>query len=68
MGEFEILTRDNNGCRSYHYVDEAGAYNYVHEQLTDEDEILMVLKDDVCIYSSLMAPPITKEELMGFFA
>lgn len=68
MYHYEILTRDANGTRSYHYVDDSSAYNYICEQLTDEDEILMVLKDNTCIYSSLIAPPITKEELMGFFA
>lgn len=68
MGNFEIHTRDINGNRSYHYLDVDTAYDYIREQLTDEDEILLVLREGTCIYSSLMAPPITKEELMGFFA
>lgn len=68
MGNYEILTRDINGNTSNHYIDMRGAYDYICEQLTDEDEILLVLREGVCIYSSLMATPITKEELMGFFA
>ena len=68
MGNYEIYTRNINGSRSCHYIEVSNAYNYICEQLTDEDEILLVLREGVCIYSSLMAPPITKEELMGFFA
>ena len=68
MEEVLIVTRDINGKRTDHYMHWDQAYVYVDDYLTDEDEILMVVVEDSCIYSSLFNDPITREDLIGFFA
>lgn len=68
MEDVLIVTRDCNGKRTDHHLLWDQVYVYVDDHLTDEDEILMVMVEDSCIYSSLASDPITREELIGFFA
>lgn len=68
MEEVIIVTRDINGKRTDHYLHWDGVCSYIQENFTDEDEILMVVVEDSCIYSSLFNDPITREDLIGFFA
>lgn len=63
-----ITTRDINGKRKNHYVYWNGVCKYVQENLTDEDEILLVIVEDTCIYSELASDAITIADLIGFFA
>lgn len=68
MEEVVIITRDINGKRLDHYLRWDNVSSYVEDHITDEDEILLVAVEDSCIYSSLFNNPITKHELIGFFA
>lgn len=68
MEDVVIITRDINGERTNHYMLWDQAYTYIEEHLTDEDEILLVMVEDSCIYSGLLNDPISREELTGFFA
>ena len=56
MEEVFIMTRDVNGKRNYHYLrwDDVCSYVEDEEGLQDE-EILMVMVNDICIYSALGA-------------
>ena len=67
MEEVTIVTRDINGKRTDHHMRWDGVCKYIQENFTDEDEILLVIVEDYCIYS-LLNDPITREDLIGFFA
>ena len=69
MEEVVIVTRDINGKRTTHHLWWNDVLlNYIEETFTDEDEILLVIVEDTCIYSGLTEDPITTEDLIGFFA
>ena len=68
MQEVWIVTRDINGKRTDHYLHWDSAYKYIQENITDEDEILLVVIEDSCVYSSIFADSIDKWALLGFFA
>lgn len=68
MEEVWIVTRDVNGNRTDHYLNWDKVCGYIQETFTDEDEILLVVVEDSCIYSSLFNNPIDLEDLTGFFA
>lgn len=60
MQEVWIVTRDINGKRTDHYLHWDSACSYVQGNFTDEDEILLVIVEGSCIYSSLSSDSITK--------
>jgi hypothetical protein len=66
--EVWIVTRDINGKRREHCLWWNDVCSYIQENLTDEDEILLVVVADACVYSALVNDPITKMGLLGFFA
>ena len=68
MQEVWIVTRDVNGKRTDHYLHWDSAYSYIQGNFTDEDEILLVVIEGSCVYSSLFNNPINLEDLLGFFA
>lgn len=68
MEEVIVVTRDINGKRTDHFLRWDDVCTYIQESLTDEDEILLVIVGHVCTYSALGNEPITKMELLGFFA
>ena len=65
--EVFIVTRDINGKRTEHCLWWKDVCSYVQENLTDEDEILLVVVADACVYSALVNNPITVDDLTGFF-
>lgn len=73
MEKVVIVVRDINGKRithtfcwnQYHtYFIGAGVFGNVNH----EDEILLVTIDGTCVYSALISPSITWEDVTGFFA
>lgn len=74
MEEVIIVTRDENGKRTEHYLRWDNVCNYIDEHdFADEDEILLVIVEGTCIYSGLRnilepCDQITWTELQGFFA
>ena len=68
MEEVVIITRDINGNRNNHYLHWDNVCTYVQDTFTDEDEILLVVVEDSCIYSYLSSEAITISDLLGFFA
>ena len=68
MEEVVIITRDINGSRIDHYLHWDKVCDYIQQNLTDEDEILLVIVEDTCIYSSLFNDRINCSDLLGFFA
>lgn len=69
MEQVVIVTRDVNGKRNYHYPKWDSVCSYVekNEAIRDE-EILAVLVEDYCFYSSLGHNSLSWYELIGFFA
>ena len=70
MEEVFVMTRDVNGKRNYHYLRWGNVCSYIEndEALRDE-EILMVMVNDICIYSALQDHKMLSwEALVGFFA
>jgi hypothetical protein len=70
MEEVFVMTRDVNGKRNYHYLRWDNVCDYVlkDSELRDE-EILMVMVNDICIYSALQDNRMLSwEALVGFFA
>lgn len=70
MEEVFIMTRDINGKRNYHYLRWDDVCNYVEssEDLRDE-EILIVMVNDICIFSGLQHNGMLSwETVVGFFA
>lgn len=68
MEEVVIVTRDINGKRTNHYLRWDKACSYIQGNFTDEDEILLVIVEDTCVYSYLFADSINRYDLLGFFA
>ena len=68
MEDVWISTRDINGKRTNHYLHWDNVCSYIQENFTDEDEILLVVVADFCIYSYLSSDAITIGDLLGFFA
>lgn len=71
-----IISRDINGNRSgrlYHW-DEVNLRINSDNLATSEDEILLIMVNGsgstnyTCIYSALTSPPITWQDVSGFFA
>lgn len=72
MEQVVIVTRDINGKRNYHYPrwNEVCSYIDNNEAIRDE-EILAVIVEDYCFYSSLQADHGAQadwDDLIGFFA
>lgn len=74
MEEVTIITRDVNGKRiklEYswgsvcHFINGHGG---IEANIRDDDEILLILVDGICIYSGLTGDPITWDDVTGFFA
>lgn len=65
-----FVIRDVNGKRRIvkMYWDEVIDVVKKEEKFTDEDQILAIVAGDVCVYSALANPPITWDDVTGFFA
>lgn len=70
MEEVFIMTRDINGKRNYHYIRWDDVCSYVEQDATIRDEeILLVMANDVCLYSGLQHNDILSwDAVVGFFA
>ena len=70
MEEVFVMTRDVNGKRNYHYLRWDNVCDYVlNNEEFQEEEILMVMVNDICIYSGLQnGDGLTWRALVGFFA
>ena len=74
MEEVVIITRDINGKRrTLEYLwDDVCVFIRGHGGLKfnihDDDEILLIAINGMCVYSSLTSPAITWEDVTGFFA
>lgn len=69
MQEVIIHTRDLNGQHMVHYLTWDFVCSYIESQkFTDEDQILMIVVEDSCIYSAIFDKPITWDDVTGFFA
>lgn len=68
MEEVLIITRDINGKRESHFLRWDKVCEYIQENFTDEDEILLVIVEGSCVYSYLASDSITRGDLLGFFA
>lgn len=67
----EIYTRDINGKRNnitFSSLDDV--YSYINANIDDleEEEILLITYDNMCIYSQLGNTFIDWEDVIGFFA
>lgn len=72
MEKVKIFMRDINGRRymmSMRWWDVSVELSkqVTTGEISEEDEILLVLVDGACIYSALSDNPITLDELTGFF-
>ena len=69
-----IITRDINGKRIKHEYLWDSVCNFVRghggieANIHDDDEILLILVDGICIYSGLTGDPIDWDDVTGFFA
>lgn len=63
----EIYYRDINGNAGYMEFNYLAGNRYNFETMNEDDEILFVLLNGTCVYSALMAEPITWEELGDYF-
>lgn len=70
MEEVIIITRDENGKRTEHYLRWDDVCNYIDQHdFTDDDEILLVIVEGTCIFSGLWTVnQLSWSELRGFFA
>lgn len=68
MEEIWIVTRDANGKRTNHYMHWDDAYKYIQENVTDEDETMLVIIEGTCVFSGLGHKFVRLEDLLGFFA
>ena len=74
MEEVTIITRDVNGKRTkLEYLWDSicsfiNGHGGIEANIHDDDEILLILVDGICIYSGLTDNPITWEDVSGFFA
>ena len=67
MEEVVIITRDVNGERLNHYLVWDKVAKYAYDMRHSDDEILLVMVENICIYSELEANPITWDDIVGFF-
>lgn len=72
MGQVKIFMRDANGRRytmmmPWEDVNVELVEQRTAGEISDEDEILLVLVGGTCIYSALTNDPITLDDLTGFF-
>ena len=64
----DIHTRDINGKKStFRYLSESDLLAKIRNDISEEDEILIVLWGSHVIYSSLTNCEITIDDLTGFF-
>lgn len=65
----DILVRDINGKRgTICRLSRSEIIDAIKEDISDDDEILLVMQDGMCIYSALGSDhSITKDDLTGFF-
>ena len=65
-----FILRDINGKRRRLelYWDDVCSYIDKWRTMLEEDEILMITVNDMCIYSGLTSTSITWEDAVGFFA
>ena len=70
MEEVIIITRDENGKRTEHYLRWDNVCDYIDKHdFTDDDEVLLVIVEGTCIFSGLWTvDQLTWTELRGFFA
>jgi hypothetical protein len=74
MEEVAIVTRDVNGKRiKLEYLWEnvcafIRGHGGLARNIHDDDEILLITIDGICVYSALTSPAITWEDVTGFFA
>ena len=70
MEEVFVMTRDINGKRNYHYLRWDNVCSYVEQdEALGDEEILIVMINDICIYSALQDHKMLSwEALVGFFA
>ncbi len=70
MEEVLIVTRDENGKRTNHYMLWDRVCSYVDDNdFGEEDEILLVIVEETCIYSALGTSfSLCWDEITGFFA
>ena len=65
---YTIIFRDSNGKRSLLQGNTSAIYEKLMSPDLDDNEILLVTYDNICIYSALANGPIDIEDLIGFFA
>lgn len=63
-----IHIRDINGKKNtFRYLSESDLLSKVHNDISEEDEILIVLWGPYVIYNSLTDDEVTIDDLTGFF-
>ena len=65
---YSIIFRDSNGKRSLLQGNASAIYEKLVNPGLDDNEILLVTYDNICVYSALANDPIDIEDLIGFFA
>ena len=65
---YSIIFRDSNGKRSLLQGNASAIYEKLVNPDLDDNEILLVTYDNICVYSALSNDPIDIEDLIGFFA
>lgn len=67
-----IHTRDCNGRRNVlKFRNHADVLHWAEEEMSEDDEILLITQGGICIYSGLQADPtltLTRDDITGFFA
>ena len=67
-----IVVRDINGKReNLQFESRHAVLRWAKEVMTEEDEILIVAQDGLCLYSGLQdsaGPMLTCDDITGFFA
>lgn len=65
---YSIFFRDSNGKRNLLQGNASTIYEKLMSPDLDDNEVLLVTYDNICIYSALANGPIDIEDLIGFFA
>lgn len=65
---YSVIFRDSNGKRSLLQGNASAIYEKLMNPGLDDNEILLVTYDNICVYSALANDPIDIEDLIGFFA
>lgn len=71
LPRIELHTRDVNGMRTEHvFRGEHSIYTFLtNDGLSDEEEVLLLIQDGICLYSALQSDhALTAEDMIGFFA